>query len=343
MNLSTTYCGMRLSSPLMPGASPLVDDLDMVRRLEDAGASAIVMHSLFEEQIDGEKLADIYHREIYCYSTSEAHSYFPRGHDFALGPDQYLEQIERIKGAVAVPVVASLNGTTLSGWVEYAALMQQAGADAVELNVYHIPTDPLETSAAVEQRLLEIVRAVKESAQIPLAVKLSPYFSSLPSLAGQLDELKVEAMVLFNRFYQADIDIEALEHVPRLHLSDPTELPLRLHWLSILSGHCLADLACSGGVHNGRGAIQAIMAGASAVQMVSGLLKQGPEHLRVVRQEMEQWMMDHEYDSVRQMHRSMSMLRCPDPSALQRGNYMRVLQSVGPNGAKRTFADLQEG
>jgi dihydroorotate dehydrogenase (fumarate) len=335
MNLSTTYLGLHLKSPLMPGASPMVDDLDQVRRLEDAGASAIVMHSLFEEQIEGEKLADIYHREIYCYSSYEAQSFFPRGTDFALGPEQYLEQIATIKKTVEVPVIASLNGATLSGWVEYAGLMQEAGADALELNVYYLPTDPMETSGQVEQRVIEIARAVKQAASIPLAVKLSPYYSALPNLAWQLDELKVEGLVLFNRFYQPEIDIEALQHVPKLNLSDPSELLLRIRWLSILSGHCLADLACSGGCHSGRQAIQAIMAGANAVQLVSVLLKHGPSHLAVVREEMEQWMDQHEYDSVRQMRRSMSLLRCPDPAALERGNYMRVLQSVNAAGAPR--------
>ena len=327
MNLSTHYLGLKLSSPLMPGASPLVDDLDTVRRLEDAGASAIVMHSLFEEQIVGEQLASIYHREMFSDSSYEALTYFPHGEQFALGPDQYLAQIQRIKLAVNVPVIGSLNGTTLSGWIQYAALMQEAGIDALELNVYYVPTSPTERGADVEQRLIEIVRGVKQVAGVPLAVKLSPYYSSLPNLVSQLDDVGVDGLVLFNRFYQPDIDIESLETVPKLQLSDPSELLLRLRWLAILSGHCRSDLAVSGGVHNATHVIQSIMAGASAVQVVSALLRHGPEHLKIMRDEMLRWMEQHEYESLRQMRASMNLSRCPDPGALERGNYMRVLQT----------------
>ncbi|WP_428939809.1 dihydroorotate dehydrogenase-like protein [Fontivita pretiosa] len=327
MDLSTTYLGLRLSSPLMPGASPMVDDLDTVRRLEDAGASAIVMHSLFEEQITGEKLATIYHMELYADSYSEALSYFPRSDDFALGPDQYLEQIQRIKQAVNVPVIGSLNGTTPGGWIEYAKQIEQAGADALELNTYFVATDPQETGWAVELRILEVVRAVCESVTIPVAVKLSPYFSSLANFVYRLDEAGVEGLVLFNRFYQPDIDIDLLEAVPTLKLSDSSELLLRLRWLAILSRQISASLACSGGVHTAQDAIKAVMAGADAVQVVSALLRHGPEHLKVIRDDMVKWMEENSYSSLRQMRGSMALNRCPDPQAFERANYMRTLHS----------------
>jgi dihydroorotate dehydrogenase (fumarate) len=332
MNLNTTYLGLHLSSPLMPGASPLADEMDSVRRLEDAGAGAIVMHSLFEEQLTGERLADIYHRQIYSDSNSEALSYFPRGDDFMHGPEQYLEQLRRVKAAVKVPVIGSLNGSTLSGWIDYARQIQQAGADALELNVYYLPTDPQESGAQVETRVTELVKAVRQVTTLPLAVKLSPFYSSLPHLACQLDEIGVDGLVLFNRFYQPDIDIDALETTPRLQLSDPGELLLRLRWLAILSPHVRASLACSGGVDSGRGAIQSIMAGASAVQVVSALLRFGPLYLKTIREQLVAWMTEHEYESVHQMHGSMNLSRCPDPGAFERANYMRVLQSVRLEG-----------
>ena len=327
MDLSTKYLGLELPHPLMPGASPLVDDLDLVRRLEDAGAAAIVMHSLFEEQIEQDQLGMIHHMEAPAESFPEALSYFPKPDEFALGPDRYLNQIRRIKNAVSVPVIGSLNGHTATGWLEYASLIEQAGADALELNVYHVATDPAETAAQVEQRLLEIVCTVKEAVRIPVAVKLSPFFSSIPHLARELDQLGTDGLVLFNRFYHPDIDVEELEVVPRLHLSGSPELLVRLRWLAILFGHVRMSLAVTGGVHTSLDAIKAVMAGAQAVQMVSALLLQGPEHLRVVREGMAAWMEEHEYESLRQMQGSMSLERCPNPSAFERANYMRVLQS----------------
>lgn len=327
MDLTTNYLGLKLKSPLMPGASPMVDDMDMVRRLEDAGASAIVMHSLFEEQITGEKLATIYHMELYADSYSEALSYFPRPDEFALGPDKYLEQLRKIKEAVDIPVIASLNGTTAGGWIEHASLIEQAGADALELNTYFVATDSQETGWAVEMRILEVVRAVSDVVHLPLAVKVSPYFSSLSNFVARLDEIGVEGLVLFNRFYQPDIDIELLEAKPTLKLSDSSELLLRLRWLAILSRQLSASLACSGGVHTGRDAIKAIMTGADAVQVVSALLRNGPEYLAEIERELVQWMNENSYTSVRQMRGSMGMARCPDPAAFERANYMRTLHS----------------
>ena len=327
MDLTTHYLGLKLKNPLMPGASPMVDDLDMVRRLEDAGASAIVMHSLFEEQVVGEQLASIYAMEMFADSTAEALTYFPKQEEFALNPDQYLEQVRRIKQAVAIPVIASLNGTTSGGWLRYASLIEEAGAHALELNVYHIPTDPSETGRAVESRVLEVLGSIKASLGIPVAVKLSPFYSSLPSLAAELEFAGADGLVLFNRFYQPDIDPVALEATPRLVLSESQELLLRLRWLSILSPHFGGSLACSGGVHDLLDVVKSLMAGAHAVQLVSALLKRGPEYLSFLLADLERWMEENDYDSIRQMQGSMNHRRSPDPAAFERANYMRALQS----------------
>jgi dihydroorotate dehydrogenase (fumarate) len=317
----------------MPGASPLVDDLDTVRRLEDAGASAIVMHSLFEEQITHEQLATVHNILAHENSFAEALSYFPSVDEYALGPDRYLEQIHRIKAMVGVPVIGSLNGTTPEGWLAYARQIQEAGADAVEINFYHVATDPKETGADVERRLIEVVRLVKAAVAIPVAVKVSPFFSSLPHLAQQLDGLGADGLVLFNRFYQPDIDPEALEAVPRLNLSTSNDLLLRVRALATLSGRVKASLAATGGVHTSLDALKAVMAGAHAVQMVAALLQHGPQHLRVVREELARWLQDHDYASLRQAQGSMSLEHCPDPEAFERGNYMRVLQTWRPSRA----------
>jgi dihydroorotate dehydrogenase (fumarate) len=327
MDLSTTYLGFKLSSPLMPGASPLVDELDTVKRLEDAGASAIVMHSLFEEQITHEQLGQLVNVEMHEDAFAEALSYFPRPEEYRLGPEKYLDQVRRIKQAVKVPVIASLNGTTPAGWLDYAKLIAQAGADALELNVYYLATNAWETSDQVERRTLDAVKAVKSAVKLPVAVKLSPYFSSLAHFARALDELGANGLVLFNRFYQPDIDVEKLEVVPSLQLSSSHDLLLRLRWLAIVYGHVKADLACSGGVHTGLDAIKAVMAGASTVQVVSALLNNGPEHLAQIRNEMTQWLEEHEYETLAQARGSMSHENCPNPQALERANYMKILQS----------------
>ncbi len=327
MDLSTTYLGLPLANPLMPGASPMADQLDWVKRLEDAGAAAIALRSVFEEQITHEQQGMIHHMEIHEEGFAEALSYFPKPDDFAFGPVQYLEQIRKVKAAVRVPVIASLNGTTAEGWLTYAKQIEQAGADALELNVYMVATDGSETCAHVDRRVLDIARTVKREVKIPVAVKLSPFFSSVSHLAQQLDMIGVDGLVLFNRFYQPDIDLEALEAVPSLKLSDPSELLLRINWLAILFGKIRATMAASGGIHSGTDAIKAVMAGASAVQLVSCLLKNGPAHLKVVRDAMAAWMEQHEYESVQQMRGSMSLEKSPDAAAYERGNYMRVLKS----------------
>ncbi len=327
MDLKTKYLGLELPHPFMPGASPLVDDLDMVKRLEDAGAAAIVMHSLFEEQITREQIASFLHTEPHGESYAEALCYFPSPDRFALGPEEYVEHVARIKGTVRCPVIASLNGTTLGGWLEYARAIEQAGADALELNVYALPADFEEDSRTIEDRTVELLREVKGRIRIPVAVKLSPFYTALPHLARRLEGAGADGLVLFNRFYQPHLDVASLEATRRLEPSSPRELPLRLRWLAILSGRIRPSLAVSGGVHGALDAIKAIMAGAHAVQVVSALLRAGPEHLKRLRLETEAWMREHEYESLAQMRGSMNFEACPDPAVYERANYMLVLQS----------------
>jgi dihydroorotate dehydrogenase (fumarate) len=330
MNLTTNYMGFELAHPLIPGASPLVDDLDTVRRLEDAGAPMIVMNSLFEEQIVREELAITRSLLTPQESYAEALTYFPEPKDFSLGPEEYLEHVRRIKAVVSVPVVASLNGTTDGGWLEHARLIEQAGADGLELNLYEVAADPAEPGEKVELRGLQVVRAVRESVSIPVAVKLSPFYSSLAHYARQLDGLGVDALVLFNRFYQPDIDVENLDVLRTVNLSNPGELRLRLRWLGVLSGKVRAALAATGGVHSAVDAVKAVMAGAHATQMTSALLRHGPAHLQRVREDLGRWLEEHEYESLGQMRGSMSLERCPDPRAYERANYMKILQSWSP-------------
>ncbi|MEZ5319009.1 MAG: dihydroorotate dehydrogenase-like protein [Vicinamibacterales bacterium] len=330
MDLRTTYLGLELEHPLMPGASPLVDDLDTVRRLEDAGAAAIVMHSLFEEQISREVERRHEHLEAHEHVFAEALSYFPAPDEYALGPDRYLEQVRLVKDAVSVPVIGSLNGTSPEGWLNYARLIEQAGADAIELNFYYVATDPEETATQVEDRLVEIVGHVRHRVRVPIAVKLSPFFTSLPHLARRLADAGADGLVLFNRFYQPDIDPEMLEAVPHLHFSTSDELLLRVRWLAILSGRVRTSLAATGGVHTGLDALKAVMAGAHAVQLVAALLQRGPAHLAAVRRDLSHWLEEREYESLRQAQGSMSLERSPDPEAFERGNYMRALQSWKP-------------
>ncbi len=329
MDLSTTYLGFRLPHPLMPGASPLSADIDMVRRLEDSGAAAIVLHSLFEEQIVGEELAQ-YAVDASSESHAEARSYLPDPRIFALGTQDYLEHIARVKNAVSVPVIASLNGSTPASWIEYARLIEQAGSDALEINVYHLATDPLETGEDVEHRTLDVVAAIRDAVTMPIAVKLSPFYSSIANLARRLEEIGADGLVLFNRFYQPDIDVETLDVVPKLNLSSSAELLLRLRWIAILSGRYRGSLAVTGGVHNAHDAVKAVMAGAHAVQTVSVLLRRGPEILLRIRRDLENWLEEHGYASLEQMQGSMSHGRSPNPGALERANYTRVLQSWRP-------------
>lgn len=327
MDLSTNYLGLKLPHPLMPGASPLVGNLDTVRRLEDAGAAAIVLHSLFEEQIISEQFREEQDVEVPEETFAEAITYHPHRNEYrASGSEDYLERVRKIKEIVSVPVIASLNGVSLGAWIEYAAKCAQAGADALELNVYFMATDIEESSETIEHRVVEVVKAVKGSVTIPVAIKLSPFFSSLPSLAKRIEEAGADGILLFNRFYQPDIDVEKLEGVPKLRLSDSSELLLRLRWIAILSGKVDLSLGATGGVHTAIDAIKMVMAGAHGVQMVSALLRNGPNYLRQVLVEMTSWMEQHDYESIDQMRGSMSLLNCPDPAAFTRENYMRILQ-----------------
>jgi dihydroorotate dehydrogenase (fumarate) len=327
MDLSTTYLGLKLPHPLMPGASPMVDDIDNVRRLEDAGAAAIVMHSLFEEQISREQVATFVHTESHGQSFAEALTYFPSPEAFALGPEEYLEHVRKVKQAVSVPVIGSLNGFTPGGWLDYAKLIEQAGADALELNVYYLGSDPDESGVSIEERTVKMVKAVREGVRIPVAVKLSPYYTSLAQFASQLDGAGADGLVLFNRFYQPDIDVEELQVRRQIHLSTSAELPLRLTWLALLSPKVKASLAVSGGVHTILDVVQSVMTGAHAVQLVSCLLKRGPAHLATLKGELTQWLEEHEYHSLHQMQGSMNLEACPDPAVYERANYMLMLQS----------------
>ncbi len=327
MNLSTTYIGLQLPHPLIAGASPLADDMDTVRKLEDAGAAAIVMRSLFEEQLVMEQMASLRHLDAHEDAHSEAQSYFPGPNRFSLGPEEYLDRLRQIKDAVRIPVFGSLNGYTPGGWLDFAKQMQDAGADALELNVYHITTDPDQSADAVEDQTVEMVKAVKAQISIPLAIKLSPFYSALAHFALRLDHAGADGIVIFNRFYEADIDPEELAVTRHLKLSDSGALLMRLRWLAILSEKIDASLAVTGGVHTGLDAIKAVMAGAHAVQMVSALLKHGPQHLERVHSEMAQWLEDHEYESLEQAQGSMNLIRCPEPQGYERANYVDILQS----------------
>jgi dihydroorotate dehydrogenase (fumarate) len=334
IDLTTTYLGKMLCSPLVCSSSPLCEDIGQLRRMEDAGAAAVVLHSLFEEQIRREGLDLDQFLEQSTDSYAEAMSYFPDMNYYNLGPDGYLEHVRRAKAALGIPVIASLNGSTPGGWTDYARLIEQAGADALELNVYYLPTDPGRGAGAIERQYEDLVRAVKTCVTIPVAVKLSPFFTAPAEFARRLTAAGADALVLFNRFYQPDFDLDALEVVPSLRLSDPSELLLRLHWTAILFGTVPADLAITGGVHSGTDAIKAMMAGARVAMLTSALLRHGVDHLKQVRAEMVSWMEEHGYAGVRLMQGSMSLRYVADPGAYQRANYMKVLRSYALRGAE---------
>jgi dihydroorotate dehydrogenase (fumarate) len=326
-DLSTDYLGLTLSSPLVAAASPLCEDLGNLRRMEEAGAAAVVLHSLFEEQIARE--SDALDRALSTGTDSyaESLSYFPDLRSYNLGPDGYLEHVRRAKAALGIPVIGSINGASSGGWVEYARKIEQAGADALELNVYFIPTDSHLTGAAVEQQYCDLVRDVKTAIRIPLAVKVGHQFTAFANMARRLEEAGADALVLFNRFYQPDLDLENLEVVSTLSLSQPYELLLRLHWVAVLYGRIEADLAVTGGVHEAREVLKAMMAGANVAMMASALLKRGIPHLTTVRRELVQWMNEHEYESIRQMRGSLSQRSAANPEAFERANYVKVLSS----------------
>jgi len=327
IDLSTTYLGLKLKNPVVASASPLSESVHNVRRLEDAGAAAVVLHSLFEEQVELESdELDTFLRQGSELSP-EATTHFPELMFPVMAPEAYLAHIEKCKKAVKIPVIASLNGTTTGGWIQYARQMQQAGADALELNIYYVPADADLTSDQVESRYIDLIKAVKAVVTIPVAVKLGPYFSSMANFAKRLDAAGADALVLFNRFYQPDFDLESLEVTPNLILSNSHELLLRLHWIATIYGQVHADLALTGGVHAPTDVVKAVMAGANIAMMTSALLKRGITYIDTIITELLIWMNEHGYDSVRQMRGSMSRNAVPKPSAFERANYMKVLSS----------------
>jgi dihydroorotate dehydrogenase (fumarate) len=326
MDLSTRYLNIRLDSPLTLGASPLASDLDAIRRAEDDGASAIVLHSLFEEQITHDRR--FVDRHLHGRPDTNPPQYYPPERaDFALEPERYLEQIRRIKEAVALPVFASLNGTTPGPWLECARLIDQAGADGLELNTYALNMDGERDAEAIEQDAQEMVRLVRSHTQLPFAVKLSPFHTSLVHFAARLVHAGASGLVLFNRFFQPDIDLDELELRPQVHLSDPTELALRLRWLAILSARLDVPLAATGGVHSGMDALKAVAAGASSVQIVSEVLKHGTDRFRAMRRTMIEWLELRGYRSLEELRGSMNLSRCPSPGEYERVNYLHALHS----------------
>jgi dihydroorotate dehydrogenase (fumarate) len=327
IDLSTTYLGLKLKSPLVASSSPMCGDVGNVRRLEDAGAAAVVLQSLFEEQIEHESDELDRFIEQAAEIGAESVSHFPDLGRRVMGPDAYLAHVAKCKQAVKIPVIASLNGTSQGGWLSYAKQMAQAGADALELNIYHIPVSADVTGDQVEQQYIDLVKAVKAEVRIPVAVKLGPYFSSMANMARKLDATGVDGLVLFNRFYQPDYDLESLEVVPNLILSNSHELLLRLHWIAVLYGSIKADMALTGGVHSATDVVKSMMAGAKVSMMTSALLKRGISYLDTVTTELLVWMGEHEYDSIRQMQGSMSRNAVPQPGAFERANYVKVLSS----------------
>jgi len=327
MDLTTTYLGLKLRNPIVPSAGPLSHTVDSMKRLEDFGAAAIVVYSLFEEQIVHETAELNHYLAQGTESFAEALTYFPEAEDYNLGPEEYVEHIHKAKQALKIPVIGSINGVSTGGWTKYAKKIEEAGADAIELNVYHVAADPAQDGAAVENRYLEILRAVKSTVRIPVAMKLSPFFSSMANMAQRLDKAGADGLVLFNRFYQPDIDLETLEVTPNVILSTPHAMRLPLRWVAILHGRIKASLAATSGVHTAHDVLKMLMAGADVTMMCSALLKHGPGKVREVLAEMEKWMVEHEYESVAQMKGSMSQKSAADPSSFERANYMKALNS----------------
>ncbi len=327
VDLKTKYLGMELKNPLLISACPLTQETDRLRRLEEAGAAAAVLPSLFEEQIEHEEVSMSDVQDFGTESFAESLTYFPEPGDYRTGPQSYLESIAQAKKAVSIPLIASLNGSSTGGWVRYARMMQDAGADALELNIYFVAADLEMTSQDVESQYLDLLLAVKESVSIPLAVKVGPYFSSMANMARQLAEAGADGLVLFNRFIQPDIDLDALETSSKLVLSNSYELLVPLRWIAILHNRVSASLACTSGIHDADGMIKALLVGADVGMVASVLYQQGIEQVGTILDGLRQWMEDKEYDSVEQLKGSMSRENCPDPAAFQRGNYMKALTS----------------
>lgn len=334
MDLKTKYLGLELKNPIMPSASPLSKDLGKIKKLEDAGASAIVMWSLFEEEIESEQLELHFRTSIHSESYAEAISYFPEFSEYKIGPEYYLEQIRKIKESVSIPVIASLNGKSMGGWTEYAKKIEEAGADALELNIYFLATDVNKSGSEIENLYIDIVKEVRKVVNIPIAVKLSPYFSSTAWIANELVKAGANGLVLFNRFYQPDIDLENLEVIPNVMLSTPYANRLPLRWIAILYGRVNADLAATSGISSAEDVIKMVMAGASATQMFSALIKYGENHIAKVLDDMKKWMEEHEYESIEQMKGSMSHKAVENPAAFERANYMKILQTFDASKLK---------
>src|SRR5271157_1454404 len=328
MDLSTKYLGMELRTPLVASASPISQEISHIRSLEDAGASAVVLYSLFEEQLRQENLELERDLNAGTESFAESLTYFPKTNEFHTGPEGYLNHIRKAKEAVDIPIIASLNGSTLGGWTKYAKQVEQAGADAIECNLYFIPTNMEILGSDVEESYLDVLREVKTSVHIPVAAKLSPFFSNLANIAKRMDQMGTDGLVLFNRFYQPDIDLEELEIKPNVLLSSPHELRLPLTWIGILHGRIRASLAATSGVYGPEDVIKLLMVGADVTMMCSALIRNGIKHLSQVEKGVREWMENHEYESVHQMQGSMSQLRCPDPGAFERAQYMRAVKGL---------------
>jgi len=327
MDLTTQYLGFKLRTPLVAAASPLSEDVDGIRRMEDAGCSAVVLHSLFEEQLRQERLELNQKLEQGTESFPEALTYFPEPEEFTLGPEEYLKHIAKAKRAVKIPVIASLNASSPGGWTQYAKLIQQAGADALELNIYHIPTNLKQTGSAVEQTYLDILTAVKAQVSIPVAVKVSPFFSNFANMAARFEAAGADGLVLFNRFYQPDIDLQDLEVRPNILLSTPMAMRLPLRWIAILAGKLDLSLAATSGIHRGSDALKMLLAGADAVMLCSTLIRHGVQQFSVIERELTAWLVEHEYQSVQQLKGSLSQKNCADPESFERAQYMRAISS----------------
>ena len=327
-DLTTRYLGLNLRTPLVASASPLSQEIDSIRHLEDAGASAIVLYSLFEEQLRRESLELDFYLTEGTDSSAESLSYFPEPAEFRLGPDEYLEHIRKAKAAVQVPIIASLNGSSVGGWIQYATQIEEAGADALECNIYWIVTDPNVTAAEVEQHYIDIVKAVKTAVHIPVAIKVSPFFTNFANMARRIDAAGADGLVLFNRFYQPDIDLESLELAPHVLLSTPQAMRLPLTWIGVLHSKVKASLAATSGIHSAEDVIKLLMVGADVTMLCSTLLRNGINHLRSIEQGVREWMEAHEYESVQQMKGSMSQRNCADPSAFERAQYMRAVKGA---------------
>ncbi len=326
-DLTTKYLGLTLKNPLVASAGPLAKDVGHILHMEDAGIAAVVLHSLFEEQIAIESESLDTYLDSGAESFAESLSYFPDLGSYNIGPDGYVEHLRKAKQAVDIPVIGSLNGVSTGGWIRYAKLIEEAGADALELNLYYMPTDPSVDAARVEQMYTDLVAHIKASIKIPVAVKVGPYFTAFANMAKKLDNAGADALVIFNRFYQPDIDLEALDVTPNLVLSTSYELLLRLHWAALIFDHVKCDIAITGGVHTAEDVIKSMMVGGRVAMMTSALLRQGIDYASRLEEEIVEWMEEHEYESIQQMQGSMSAKRVANPSAFERANYMKVLSS----------------